>query len=171
MSALSITSPPETDQAGLVSVEIFTYICFVVVLLANPDKHRAIALLRFLGDLIPSTAPVHRHLIAVHLVMVDLELLLTGQPAIVLLRKHQRLQDTGCLYTFHSFHLPRPPARSERSPFFREMISEQTACKRQSAANAHCTGCTPVIPCTSYSLADFQINFKQFLGRAQEILP
>lgn len=43
--------------------------------------------------------------------------------------------------------------------FFREMISEQTACVRQSAANAHCTGCTPVIPWVYLYFNEFQTFF------------
>ena len=44
--------------------------------------------------------------------------------------------------------------------FFREMISEQTACVRQSAANAHCTGCTPVIPWVYLYFNEFQNEFQ-----------
>jgi len=53
-------------------------------------------------------------------------------------------------------------ARSERMPFFREMISEQTACKCQSAADARCTGCTPMMPLYVYILADLEVDFKRF---------
>ena len=161
MSTLSITDPPDGSQAGLVSVEIFAYIGFVVILLADSNKHRTVTLFGFLGDLIPGAASVHHRLVATHFVVVDLELLLMGQAAIVLLCKYQCLQDAGCLYTLHSFHLPRlRPVRTDA--FFREMISEQTACARQSAANAHCTGCTPVIPLYAYFLADLEANFKRF---------
>ena len=82
-------------------VEVFAYISFVVVLLADADQHRAVGLLGFLGDLIPGAASVHRRLVAAHFVVVDLELLLTGQTAIVLLCKHQCLQDARCLYALH----------------------------------------------------------------------
>ena len=74
-------------------VEVFAYISFVVILLADSDKHRTVTLFGFLGDLIPGAASVHGCLVAAHFVVVDLELLLTGQTAIVLLCKHQCLQD------------------------------------------------------------------------------
>ena len=93
MPTLSITNPPDGSQAGLVSVEIFAYIGFVVILLADSDKHRTVALFGFLGNLIPSTASVHHRLIAAHFVVVNLELLLMGQTAIVFLCKNQCLQD------------------------------------------------------------------------------
>ena len=67
------------------SVEIFAYIGFVVILLADTNQHRAVGLLGFLGDLIPGTASVHRRLVAAHFVVVDLALLLMGQTTIVLL--------------------------------------------------------------------------------------
>ena len=79
-------------------VEVFAYISFVVILLADADQHRSVALL---GDLIPGAASVHRRLVAAHFVVVDLELLLTGQTAIVLLCKPQCLQDARCLYALH----------------------------------------------------------------------
>ena len=164
MPTLSITNPPDGSQAGLVSVEIFAYIGFVVILLADSNKHRTVALLGFLGDLIPGAASVHHRLIATHFVVVDLELLLMGQAAIVLLCKYQCLQDAGCLYTLHSFHLPRlRPVRTDA--FFREMISEQTACKRQPAANAHCTGCTPVIPLYGFILSNSKLDFKRIFEK------
>lgn len=164
MPTLSITNPPDESQAGLVSVEIFAYIGLVVILLADSNKHRTVALFGFLGNLIPGTASVHHRLIATHFVVVDLELLLMGQAAIVLLCKYQCLQDAGCLYTLHSFHRPRlRPVRTDA--LFREMISEQTACKRQSAANAHCTGCTPMMPLYAYFLADLEANFKRFFEK------
>ena len=47
-------------------------------------------------------------------------------------------------------------------PFFREMISEQTACARQSAANAHRTGCTLVIPLVYLYFNEFQNEFQTF---------
>jgi hypothetical protein len=50
---LSITNPPDFHQAGLALVEVFAYVSFVVILLADADQHRAIGLLGFLGDLIP----------------------------------------------------------------------------------------------------------------------
>lgn len=84
MPTLSITNPPDGSQAGLVSVEIFAYIGFVVILLTDSNKHRTVALFGFLGDLIPGAASVHRRLVAAHFVVVDLELLLMGQAAIVL---------------------------------------------------------------------------------------
>ena len=159
MPTLSITNPPDGSQAGLVSVEIFAYIGFVVILLTDSNKHRTVALFGFLGDLIPGAASVHRRLVAAHFVVVDLELLLMGQAAIVLLCKYQCLQDAGFFYTLHSFHLPRlRPVRTDA--FFREMISEQTACKRQPAANARCTGCTPVMPLYAYILADLETRFQ-----------
>lgn len=96
------------------SVKIFAYIGFVVILLADSDQHRTVTLFGFLGNLIPGTASVHRRLITAHFVVVDFELLLMGQTAIVFLCKHQCLQDAGCLYTFHSFHLPQlRPVRTE----------------------------------------------------------
>ena len=101
MPTLSITNPPDESQAGLVSVEIFAYIGLVVVLLADANQHRAIGLFGFLGDLIPGAASVHHRLVAAHFVVVDLELLLMGQAAIVLLCKYQCLQDAGCLYALH----------------------------------------------------------------------
>ena len=82
-------------------VEVFAYISFVVILLADADKHGAVALFRFLCDLIPGAASVHHRLVAIHFIVVDLELLLTGQTAIVLLCKHQRLQDARCLNALH----------------------------------------------------------------------
>ena len=66
-------------------VEVFTYISFVVILLADADQHRAIGLLGLLGDLIPGAGSVHGCLVAAHFAMVGLELLLVGQTAIVLL--------------------------------------------------------------------------------------
>lgn len=66
-------------------VEVFAYVSFVIILLADANQHRTVGLFRFLGDLIPDTASVHRRLIAAHFVVVDLALLLTGQTAIVLL--------------------------------------------------------------------------------------
>ena len=101
MPTLSITNPPDFHQAGLALVEVFAYISFVVILLADSDKHRTVTLFGFLGNLIPGTASVHHRLIAAHFVVIYLELLLTGQTAIVLLRKHQRLQDACCLYALH----------------------------------------------------------------------
>ena len=96
------------------SVEIFAYISFVVILLADSDKHRTVTLFGFLGNLIPGTASVHHRLITAHFIVVDLELLFVGQAAIVLLRKHQCLQDAGCLYTLYSFHLSRlRPVRTD----------------------------------------------------------
>jgi hypothetical protein len=50
-------------------------------------------------------------------------------------------------------------------PFFREMISEQTACARQSAANAHCTGCTPVIPLYGFILSNSKLDFKRIFEK------
>ena len=82
-------------------VEVFAYVSFVVILLADADQHGAVGLLGFLGDLIPGAASVHRRLVAAHFVVVDLELLLTGQTAIVLLCKPQCLQDARCLYALH----------------------------------------------------------------------
>ena len=52
-TAVSITNPPDGSQAGLVSVEIFAYIGFVVILLTDSNKHRTVALFGFLGNLIP----------------------------------------------------------------------------------------------------------------------
>ena len=100
-----MAEPPEMNQAVLVSVEIFAYIRIVVVLLADPDQHRAIALLRFLGNLIPSTASVHRRLVSSHFIMVDPALLLPAHTAIIFLCKHQRLHNTRCLYALHLSHL------------------------------------------------------------------
>lgn len=95
-------------------VEVFAYVSFVVVLLAYSDKHRTVALFGFLGNLIPGTASVHHRLITAHFVVIDFELLLMGQTAIVFLCKHQCLQDAGCLYTFQSFHLPQlRPVRTD----------------------------------------------------------
>lgn len=71
------------------SVEIFAYISFVVILFADSDKHRTVTLFGFLGNLIPGTASVHHRLIMAHFVVVDLELLLMGQTTIVSLCKHQ----------------------------------------------------------------------------------
>ena len=82
-------------------VEVFAYINFVVILLADANQHRAVGLLRFLDDLIPGAVSVHRRLVVVHFAAVDLELLLTGQTAIVLLCKPQCLQDARCLYALH----------------------------------------------------------------------
>ena len=42
------------------------------------------------------------------------------------------------------------------------MISEQTACKRQSAADARYTGCTPVIPLVYLYFNEFQNEFQTF---------
>ncbi len=50
-------------------------------------------------------------------------------------------------------------------PFFREMISEQTAYVRQSAANAHCTGCTPVIPLYGFILSNLKWDFKRIFEK------
>ena len=41
------------------SVEIFAYIGFVVILLADSGKHRTVTLFGFLGNLIPGAASVH----------------------------------------------------------------------------------------------------------------
>jgi len=50
-------------------------------------------------------------------------------------------------------------------PFFREMISEQTACARQSATNAHCTGYTPVIPLYGFILSNSKLDFKRIFEK------
>ena len=104
-------------RVGWISVEIFADICFVIILLPDTDKHRTITLLRLLGNLIPGMTSIHQCLITGHFFLIDLELMLTGQTAIVLLRKHKRLQNTGRLYTLHSFHLPQPPPGQNGCPF------------------------------------------------------
>ena len=40
-------------------VDIFAHIGFVVILLADSDKHRAVTLFGFLGNLVPGAASVH----------------------------------------------------------------------------------------------------------------
>ncbi len=147
MPTLSITNPPDFNQAGLVSVEISAYIGFVVILLANSDKHRTVTLFGFLSNLIPGAASVHYRLIAAHFAVVDLELLFMGQTAIAFLCKYQCLQ---AAFTRFIHFTSLGSARSERMPFFREMIGEQTAYKRQSAADARCTGYTPMMPLYTY---------------------
>jgi len=149
----------------LALVEVFAYVSFVVILLADANQHRAVGLLGFLGDLIPDTASVHGCLVAIHFVVVDLELLLTGQTAIVLLCKKPVF--AGCTLPLRASSIspPSASARSERMLFFREMISEQTACARQSAANAHCTGCTPVIPLYGSILSNSKRDFKRIFEK------
>ncbi len=126
-----------------VSVEIFAHVCFIVELLSDSDKHGAVALLGFLGDLIPGTTSVHRHLVMSHFLAVDSELLLTGKAAILLLRKYQRLQDAGGLYSLHFFHLLRLSPKWVGSPFFREMISEQAVCECRPSADSHAPDALP----------------------------
>ena len=40
-------------------VDIFAHIGFVVILLADSDKHSAVTLFGFLGNLVPGAASVH----------------------------------------------------------------------------------------------------------------
>ena len=100
-------------------VEIFTYIRFFVVLLADTDDDGAIGLVGFFCDLIPDAALVHQGFVAVYIVVVDFELLLTAHAAIVLLSKHQCLQNAGCFHTLHYFHFPQPPS-GQGGDFFSE---------------------------------------------------
>ena len=87
--------------------KVFAYVSFIVVLLPNADKHRAVALFCFLYDLILGVPPIHGSLVAGNLVMIELSLLLAGQAAILFLCKHQGLLDARCFDSFHVVHLFR----------------------------------------------------------------
>jgi len=45
------------------------------------------------------------------------------------------------------------------------MISEQTACKRQPAADARCTGCTPMMPLYGFILSNSKLDFKRIFEK------
>ena len=88
-------------------IKIFAYVSFVIVLLSDADKHGTVALLCFFHNFVFGVPPVHGGLIAGNLLVIELELVLAGQDAILLLRKHQSLLDARCFDTLHLVHLFR----------------------------------------------------------------
>lgn len=108
--------PPGAAGRPLASAEVFADIGLVVILLFDPDKHRAVRLLRLLRNLVSGTPSVQHGFVAGDFIVVEPALLLPGQAAVIFLGKYQGLQDARCLNTLHLIHLPQHPSGQNGMP-------------------------------------------------------